>query len=72
MKPEDAQNRLQGENHALREQVALQDSQLAQRDERIGQVLQRMQSLEERLGKESHTVTTQVVLKSCEAASRAG
>ncbi|HEU5384018.1 MAG TPA: IS66 family transposase [Ktedonobacteraceae bacterium] len=47
MKPEDELIQLREENQALKEQ-------LAQRDELIAQLLQRVQTLEERLGKDSH------------------
>src|SRR5581483_7909273 len=47
MKPEEELIQLQEENRALKEQ-------LAQRDELIAQLLQRVQALEERLGKDSH------------------
>ena len=47
MKPEEEVLHLRAENQALREQ-------LAQRDEVIGQLLQRVQALEERWSKDSH------------------
>ena len=47
MKPEEELLQLRAENQALREQ-------LAQRDEQLAQVLQRVQELEERLAKDSH------------------
>src|SRR5512135_2137972 len=47
MSPEERINSLEQENRALREQ-------LAQRDELIMQLQQRLQTLEERLGKDSH------------------
>jgi transposase len=54
MKPEEELQRLQAENESLREQIKQQDRQLAQRDELITQLLQRVQALEERLAKDSH------------------
>lgn len=54
MKPEEELIQLRAEKQALREQLELRDNQLAQRDELIAQLLQRVQALEERLGKNSH------------------
>ena len=47
MKPDEELIQLRAENQALREQ-------LAQRDELIAQLLQRLQLLEERVAKDSH------------------
>src|SRR6266487_5242042 len=54
MKPEEELIQLRAENQALRAQLALRDNQLAQQDELMGQLLQRVQALEERLAKDSH------------------
>jgi len=54
MKAEEEWIHLQAENQLLREQVEQRKEQGAQRDERIEQVLQRINALEKRLAKDSH------------------
>src|SRR5215469_9200825 len=54
MKPEEELIQLRAENQVLREQIGQREKQLAQRDELIAQLLQRVQVLEERLSKDSH------------------
>lgn len=54
MKPEEELIQLRAENQVLREQIGQREKQLAQRDELIAQVLQRVQVLEEQLSKDSH------------------
>ncbi len=54
MKPEEELIHLRAEHQALREQLELRANQLAQREELIAQLLQRVQTLEKRVGKNSH------------------
>ncbi len=54
MKPKEELIHLRAENQVLRDQIEQRDRHMAQRDELIAQLLQRVQALEERVAKDSH------------------